>query len=127
MFNVLLSMALAAQSVIHQEVNLVTVSVTVTNMQGALVTGLQAGHFQIFEDGEEQEILYCSAEDAPVSIGIVFDRSGSMVNKISVSIAALTKFLEQANPQDEFSLVAFNDRPVMMTQWTDNPNDLIQA
>ena len=126
MFNLLLSLALTTQSAIHQEVNLVTVPVTVMNMQGALVTGLQAGHFQIFEDGEEQEILYCSIEDAPVSIGIVFDRSGSMADKINISTAALTKFLAQANSQDEFSLVAFNDRAFVATQWTDNPNELIQ-
>jgi Ca-activated chloride channel family protein len=117
-FVLLLALSVNAQ-IIREEVARVQVPVTVMDIQGRLIGGLKSGNFRVFEDNEEQEILTCSVEDAPVSVVIVFDNSGSMVNKTNLSRAALSKFVESSNSQDEYSLVTFNDTAQLMQNWTD--------
>ena len=78
-----------------------------TDPLGRLVTGLQQENFRVFEDGVEQEIVRFSSEDVPVSIGVIFDMSGSMADKIDKSRQAAVQFFRTANPQDEFFLVEF--------------------
>ncbi|MGC2248320.1 MAG: VWA domain-containing protein, partial [Terriglobales bacterium] len=60
------------------DVNLVLVPVTITDPMNRLVTGLDRDNFSLFEGREQQEIRTFSSEDAPVSIGVIFDMSGSM-------------------------------------------------
>jgi VWFA-related protein len=95
---------------IRLDVNMVLVPVSVVTPLGQLVTGLEKEHFKIFEDKEEQQIQHFGAEDAPLSMGIVFDCSGSMGQKLTKSRQAVAQFFKTANPQDEFFLVQFNDR-----------------
>ena len=66
---------------LHVDVNLVLVPVTVTDGQDRLVTGLEKENFLLFDQGQQQTIKSFSTEDAPISIGIVFDLSGSMQSK----------------------------------------------
>jgi Ca-activated chloride channel family protein len=103
---------------IQVDVNLVLVPVTVTDPLNRLVTGLEREHFQLFEDKSEQKIAHFSSEDVPVSLGLVFDASGSMSNKIDKSRMAALQFFKTANPQDEFFLVDFNDQPRLMSDFT---------
>ena len=88
------------------------------------VTGLEREHFKIFEDKVEQEIQQFSSEDAPLSVGLVFDTSGSMGSKLQKSRQAVAQFFKTANPEDEFFLVQFNDRPVMAVPFTRNTEDI---
>ncbi len=90
--------------------DLVLIPVMVTDHHDRLITGLEKEHFRLFEDKVEQVITHFAAEDAPVSIALVFDCSGSMGPKLQKSRAAVTAFLHTANPEDEFSLIVFNDR-----------------
>ncbi len=83
---------------------------SVTDPYGRLVTGLEQENFRVFEDNVEQEIVRFSSEDVPISIGVIFDMSGSMADKIEKSRLAAVQFFRTANPQDEFFLVNFNDR-----------------
>ena len=71
--------------IIKVDVDLVLVTATVTDAQNRFVTGLGAEHFQIWEDKVEQKIEYFTSEDTPVSLGIVFDISGSMKEKLSAA------------------------------------------
>jgi VWFA-related protein len=103
---------------IKVDVPLVLVNVTVTDPMNRLVTGLEKDHFEVREDKEIQEIQQFGAEDAPLSLGIVFDASGSMSHKMSKAREAVAQFFKTANPQDEFFLVQFNDRPEMATGFT---------
>ena len=64
---------------------LVLINVTVTDPLNRFVTGLDKEHFRLFEDKVEQQILEFSSEDAPISIGLVFDTSGSMGSKLQKS------------------------------------------
>jgi len=91
---------------------------------GRLVTGLEQENFRVFEDGVEQEILRFSSQDVPVSIGVIFDMSGSMSDKIDKSKQAAVQFFRTANPQDEFFLVNFNDRAQLVSQFTGSVDDL---
>ena len=92
------------------------VNVTVTDPYDRVVTGLESDNFRIFENNVEQEIQYFSSEDVPISIGVIFDLSGSMANKIGKAKEATLQFFQTANPQDEFFLVSFNDRAELISQ-----------
>jgi Ca-activated chloride channel family protein len=105
---------------IHQDVLRVQVGVTVTDNRGRLIGGLKSGNFRVYEDNEEQEILSCSTDDAPVSVVIVFDNSGSMTNKANLSRAALSKFVEASNSKDEYALVMFDETAGLTQSWIDS-------
>ena len=109
---------------VHIDVDLALVNVTVTDPYNRLVTGLEPDNFRIFENNVEQEIQYFSSEDVPISIGVIFDLSGSMVNKVGKAKEAALQFFKTANPQDEFFLVSFNDRAEVMSAFTSNVEDL---
>ena len=105
-------------------VNLVQVPVTVTDPMNRLVTGLEKENFQVFDNNAGQAIKYFSSEDAPLTIGIIFDLSGSMNSKFVRARKALTEFLRTSNPQDEFFVVGFNDRPAIIVDYTSDPDDV---
>jgi Ca-activated chloride channel homolog len=109
---------------IRTETQITLVGASVTDPLGRLVTGLQQENFRIFEDGVEQEIVRFSSEDVPVSIGVIFDMSGSMADKIDKSRQAAVQFFRTANPQDEFFLVNFNDRAQLISPFTGSVDDL---
>ena len=106
------------------DVNLVQVPVTVTDPMNRLVTGLEKENFQVFDNNTGQSIKYFSSEDAPLSIGIIFDLSGSMNSKFVRARKALAEFLRTSNPQDEFFVVGFNDRPAIIVDYTSDPDDV---
>jgi Ca-activated chloride channel family protein len=105
-------------------VNLALVNVTVTDPYARVVTGLEPDNFRIFENNVEQEIQYFSSEDVPVSIGVIFDLSGSMANKVGKAKEAALQFFKTANPQDEFFLVSFNERAELISAFTNSADDL---
>jgi Ca-activated chloride channel homolog len=113
-----------AETVVDRKANiridttLVLIPVTVTDPMGRFVTGLDKENFKVAEDKIDQEITQFSSEDAPLSVGVVFDTSGSMGDKLSKSRQAVAQFMRTANPEDEFFLVQFNDRPELMVPFT---------
>lgn len=109
---------------VHIDVDLALVNVTVTDPYDRLVTGLEPDNFRIFENSVEQEIQYFSSEDVPISIGVIFDLSGSMANKVDKAREAASQFFKTANPQDEFFLVSFNERAELMSGFTSSVEDL---
>jgi Ca-activated chloride channel homolog len=78
----------------------------------------------VFEDNVEQEVVTFSAEDVPISIGVIFDFSGSMSNKVGKAREAAVQFFKTANPQDEFFLVSFNERAELTSSFTNSVEDL---
>ncbi len=79
------------------DVDLALVNVTVTDPYNRLVTGLEPDNFRVFEDNVEQEVVTFSAEDVPISIGVIFDFSGSMANKVGKAREAAVQFFKTAN------------------------------
>jgi len=109
---------------IRVNVDLTLVNVTVMDPLDRLVTGLTKDDFRVFEDSREQEVLTLSSEDVPVSIGVIFDASGSMADKAEKARQAAVQFMRTANPLDEFFLVSFNDRAELTSGFTTNIEDL---
>jgi Ca-activated chloride channel family protein len=106
------------------DVNLVLVPVTITDPMNRLVTGLDRENFNLFEGRDQQEIRTFSSEDAPVSIGVIFDMSGSMSSKIERSREAVIEFFKTANPQDEFFMITFADKPEEIADFTSSVEDI---
>src|SRR5829696_4814561 len=91
--------------------DLVSLTLTVTDLYGRYVSGLTKNAFTIIDNNQEQEITYFSDSDAPVSVGVVFDVSGSMSGqKILKARNALKRFVASSHPSDEYFLIAFNNR-----------------
>lgn len=109
---------------IRKNVDLVLVSVKVTDRSNRLITGLDQENFQLFEGKEPQQIKHFSCDDAPVSIGIILDVSGSMDTKIERARESIMQLLKTSNPQDEFFLLTFSDAPQLLEDFTQNPDDL---
>ena len=106
------------------DTNQVLIPVTVTTPLNQFVTGMDKENFRLFEDKVEQEVTYFASFDAPLSVGLVFDASGSMGNKLNKSRQAAAQFFKTANPEDEFFLVQFNDRPSLVVPFTLNTEDI---
>ncbi len=109
---------------IQVNADLVLVPLTVTDPQNRLVTGLERGNFQLFDQNAPQTIKSFATEDAPLSIGLVFDLSGSMQSKFVRARKALSEFLHTCNPQDEFFVIGFNDRPAVLVDYTSDVEDV---
>ena len=109
---------------IRVDTNLVLINVTVTDPLNRFVTGLEAEHFKLLEDKTEQKIATFASEDAPLSVGLVFDASGSMGSKLQKARLATAQFFKTANPEDEFYLVQFNDRPELTQPFTTNTEEI---
>ncbi len=107
------------------DTNLVLIPVTVTTPLNQFVTGMEKEQFRVFEDKQEQEIAYFASFDAPLSVGLVFDASGSMGSKLTKSRQAAAEFFKTANPEDEFFLVQFNDRPSLVVPFTRATEDIM--
>jgi VWFA-related protein len=109
---------------IRVDTNLVQINVTVTTPLGQVVTAMEKEHFRIFEDKSEQKIVSFSSEEAPLTIGLVFDMSSSMGSKLHKSRQAASQFFKTANPEDEFFLVQFNERPELTVPITTNTDEI---
>ncbi|HTS64664.1 MAG TPA: VWA domain-containing protein [Candidatus Acidoferrales bacterium] len=108
----------------NADATLVLIPVTVTDATNRFVLGLRKQDFRLLEDGSEQTIAHVSGEDAPLSIGIVFDISGSMDYKLRISRQAAVQFLKTMNREDEAFLVAFSDHAALVSGFTSQVEDL---
>ena len=111
-------------SVIRMNVDMVLIPITVTDPMNRLVVGLEQDDFQIFENSSPQKIRSFASEDAPISIGIIFDLSGSMTSKLLRAKASILQFVKTANPEDEFFVIGFNDRPELIEDFTSSVEDI---
>jgi len=105
-------------------VDLVLVPVTITDPLNRLVTGLDKENFQLFEGSSKEEIKSFSSEDAPVSLGVIFDSSGSMSSKMDRAKDAVIEFFKTANPQDEFFMITFSDAPEVVSDFTSSVDEI---
>jgi len=115
-----------AEPLLRIDSSLVQIPVHVTNAMGKTVDGLKTDNFRILEDRVEQTISTFSMDDAPVSIGFLFDTSGSMKTKMKKSAEAAAAFFRTANPEDEFFLIEFNDRARLIEPFTTDSNALYE-
>jgi Ca-activated chloride channel family protein len=106
--------------------DLITLNVTLTDTYGRFVTGLTKEAFTVLDDKEPQEITFFSDEDAPVSLGVIFDVSGSMgKDKIAKARDALKHFIETSHDGDEYFLIGFNQRSQVLLDRTRDSDALL--
>jgi len=106
--------------------DLVTLTLTVTDNFGRYVSGLNKNAFTVVDNNEEQELTFFSDMDAPVSVGILFDVSGSMSkDKILKARNALERFINTSHPSDEYFLIAFNSRAQLLLDRTRDGNAVL--
>jgi Ca-activated chloride channel homolog len=120
----LIPLALLSAQNIVVDTTLVVIPVTVTDPMNRFVIGLEKNDFTVFEDGVEQKITHFSGEDAPLSVGILFDTSGSMDMKTDTSHHAVSEFLKTMNAQDEAFLIQFSDKPELVQAFTGSPKEI---
>src|SRR6185369_1944962 len=106
--------------------DLITLTVTVTDTYGRYVSGLSKGAFAVFDNKLPQEITHFSDDDSPVSVGVIFDVSGSMSgDKIKRAREALSKFVQTSHDSDEYFLIGFNNRAQLLLDKTRDGNAVL--
>jgi Ca-activated chloride channel homolog len=106
--------------------DLVSFTVTVTDIYGRFVSGLGKNAFSIFDDKAQQDITFFSDEDSPVSVGILFDVSGSMSgDKVRRARDALAHFVQTSHDRDEYFLIGFNSRAQLLMDRTRDGNAVL--
>ena len=106
------------RNALRLDVNLVVVPVTVTDAMNHAVTGLGKDDFELYEGDKKQEIQYFSEEDGPISVGLILDLSKSMANKIETERAAVEEFFQNANPDDDYFVIAVSNHPKLIANST---------
>jgi Ca-activated chloride channel family protein len=122
--NVDASPSIAHPKTIKSNVDLVLVPVTITDSMNRLVLGLEKDNFRIYENKQLMTIQNISNEDVPISVGVIFDSSGSMKSKVERARDAVLEFFRTANPRDEFFVIGFSDRPEKIADFTNSTDDI---
>ena len=108
------------------QTDLITLTVTVTDTYGRYVSGLSESAFSVLDDKKPQKITYFSDDDSPVSVGVIFDLSGSMSgDKVKRARDALSKFIQTSHNSDEYFLIAFNSRAQLLLDKTRDGNSVL--
>jgi Ca-activated chloride channel family protein len=105
--------------------DIVNVTISVTDPYGRFVTGLGKDHFEVFDDKVKQQIAHFTDDDAPVSLGIVYDVSGSMKDRINRSVRALRRFIDTSHNDDDFFLIGFNDHAKLVQDFTTSGDNIV--
>jgi VWFA-related protein len=114
-----------APATMKVDVNMILLPVTVTDAKDQPVTDLSPGSFRVLEDNIEQQVVSFHREEGPVSVGFIFDASSSMKNRMDRSVAAIQHFLETLTKGDEFFLIRFSDQPTLVTDFTQDPGQIL--
>jgi Ca-activated chloride channel homolog len=115
--------------VLRSGVDVVTVTATVVDADGKLVTGLPKEAFEVYEDGERQTITQFTNQRVPVGLGLLLDVSDSMFGaRIVDARTVVERFLfELLDTSDESFVLAFNHYPHIVSRWTSTPGEVREA
>jgi Ca-activated chloride channel family protein len=130
LISVVLPAAFAANQptdIFRADATMVLVNVSVVDSHDRPVAGLDRRQFHVFESGQEQPIAFFSHEDAPVSIGLIFDSSGSMDGKVKRAREMLARFCADLNPEDEMFLVTVRKSASLSMDYTTNCGEIQNA
>lgn len=103
---------------VRVDVDIVLVPVTVVDVANRPVISLEKQNFQLYEGEQQQALRYFSTEDAPISVGVLLDLSSSMTDKIETARQALHEFFANSNPDDDYFVIGFSDRPSLVADST---------
>lgn len=108
-------------------IEVINLTVSVTDGRNHYVTDLEEGDFAVFEDGVHQELSLFSHENLPISLVLMIDTSASMDEKLPVAQAAAHRFVKTLRTQDRAQVVQFNDRTLMLQDFTSDHAALDKA
>lgn len=103
---------------VRVDVDIVLVPVNVVDIANRPVMTLEKQNFELYEAGQQQTLRYFSTEDSPISVGVLLDLSSSMKDKIDTARQALREFFENSNPEDDYFVIGFSDRPALLADAT---------
>src|SRR3989440_506204 len=109
------------------DVDAVQVTVTVSDGHGKFVPNIPQSAFHLFEDGHPQAISHFAAEDVPLELVAAIDISGSMAPAMPKLKTAVKEFLGDVPPQDQVTLLGFNDSIFTLTRKQTDPSERIKA
>jgi VWFA-related protein len=110
------------------DVDVVQVTVTVTNDRGEFVAGLPQSAFHVVEDGKPQTVTYFASEDVPLELVVAVDISGSMMTAMPKLKESVKAFLGAVPAENRLSLLGFNDTVFALTRRpTDPPEERMRA
>ncbi len=113
---------------IRIDTDLVMLNATVTNERGRFVANLNQSDFSVYEDGVKQQLEYFNTGDRePISLGIIFDTSGSMIDKIDGVRDAVEHFIKAVSPGDEIFLIQFSNYADLVQDFTDDRRRILRA
>ena len=107
------------------DVNLVLVPVIVVDANNRPVIDLPQQEFTLLEGGKPQTIRYFTREDGPISVALVLDFSGSMHNKIEFVKQAVEEFFQNANPEDDYYVIAVSSKPALVADASQSINSIL--
>jgi len=113
-----------ARGLFRAEANLILVPVAVTDARGSNITGLGVDSFTVLDDRKPQPIVAFYTDDAPSSVGIVLDVSGSTVGGLQREKAAVRAFLDYSNPEDDFFLATVSSNPRVLADHVTDPGEI---
>ena len=121
--------ALRDRRVFRSGIEVTSITTTVRDSQGRLVTGLEREAFEVYEDGDPQTVTQFTNERVPISLGVLLDTSDSMFGqRIKDARAAVERFLfDLLDPGDEYFVMSFNHQPRALTRWTSTPDVMRRA
>ena len=105
-------------------IDIINLTVTVTDAQGRLVAGLDREAFAVYEDGAKQELALFSKERLPLSVVLLMDTSASMEDKLAAARTAAKRFVATLVPEDRARVVSFNNRIDVLQDFTNDRSAL---
>jgi Ca-activated chloride channel family protein len=99
-------------------IEVINLTVSVTDARSRYVTDLAQREFAVFEDGVRQDLTLFTHENLPISLALMVDVSASMSEKLPVAQSAATRFVKTLRPQDAAEIVQFNDRATILQDFT---------
>jgi len=109
------------------DVDVVQVTVTVSDGRGKFVPNIPQTAFHLLEDGRPQTISHFASEDVPLELVAAIDISGSMAPSIPKLKSTVKEFLSDVPPQDQVTLLGFNDSIFTLTRKQTDPAERIKA
>jgi VWFA-related protein len=99
-------------------IEVINLTVSVTDARSRYVTDLTRPDFAVFEDGVKQDLTLFTHENLPISLALLIDTSASMAEKLPVAQSAAARFVKTLRPQDSAQIVQFNDRATVLQDFT---------
>jgi Ca-activated chloride channel family protein len=112
---------------IRVDTSIVRLNVGVVDARGRPITNLIQNNFEVFEDGVKQQISHFDTSDAPFSVVLMLDMSGSTLGFRAVIKQSAMRFLDALAPNDRVAVVEFYDKINLRNDFTTNRGTILNS